>query len=596
MRTTLPFPFYKIKSSNRFRVLSLLFLFCFSLNVQSQDLENVGDRVKKKLEELEKNPFKINGGINGFMGYNGISGIPRRYDPFTWRLNAKLNIDLFGIKAPFTASLSSGNTIYNYDLPEFELPAYAFVGISPRYKWATLHLGDRSMNFSKFTLSGHSFRGAGIELKPGNFRFSAMYGQLKRAVAEDLNSLQALDPVFKRMGWGVKTGYDDGKNKIGLTVFSAEDDPTSIPPIQLTFDAVPSSNTIVSLDGRKEFGRIFFEAEYALSAFTRDITSPLLETPNEITFLKRIGGLFNPRSSSRYNDAIKGAIGVKTNFGNVQFNYERVDPGYRTLGALFFNDDYENFTTSTAVSMLNKKLNFAANLGLQRNNIESLDNSTAERFIGAVNISYVPSQKWNFNAAYSNFQSTNKIRAIAIPFIQIDSIILSLTTQSVNTSVSYITGKQSNSIFTGIFSFQKSKSIRNEEVLDDQLTSQYLASLAHSYIIKEKDMTLTTSFLANLGEVPGNKIHTFSPTFGVTKGWLDKKLTTRASFGFIRIYTNGAVLNNMLNLQTQVQYKLNKKHVLGLNMSFVNRSVNNSAMPLPEFSEFVGKINYGWTF
>ena len=39
-----------------------------------------------------------------------------------------------------------------------------------------------SMNFSQYTLANHIFTGAGVELTPKNFKFSAMYGQLKKAV------------------------------------------------------------------------------------------------------------------------------------------------------------------------------------------------------------------------------------------------------------------------------------------------------------------------------------------------------------------------------------------------------------------------------
>jgi len=39
--------------------------------------------------------------------------------------------------------------------------------MSPYYKWITIHVGYRNINYSQFTLAGHTILGAGIELHPG---------------------------------------------------------------------------------------------------------------------------------------------------------------------------------------------------------------------------------------------------------------------------------------------------------------------------------------------------------------------------------------------------------------------------------------------
>ncbi|HEU5293073.1 MAG TPA: hypothetical protein VFU05_20650 [Cyclobacteriaceae bacterium] len=56
------------------------------------------------------------------------------------------------------------------------------------------------MTFSPYTLSGHLFKGVGVDLAPGEkFKFSAMYGRLLKAVEPDSLNENASIPSFKRM-------------------------------------------------------------------------------------------------------------------------------------------------------------------------------------------------------------------------------------------------------------------------------------------------------------------------------------------------------------------------------------------------------------
>jgi hypothetical protein len=85
------------------------------------------------------------------------------------------------------------------------------------------------MTFSNYTLSGHVFLGGGVELTPGKWRIAAMYGRLKKAVSVgELDSLQYDNIAYKRMGYGLKVGYDDNGNSISANIFTAKDDPNSV--------------------------------------------------------------------------------------------------------------------------------------------------------------------------------------------------------------------------------------------------------------------------------------------------------------------------------------------------------------------------------
>lgn len=121
-----------------------------------QDVGQMADRLKNTRQQS----FQINGGLTLPNQFYTSDGIDPRRDAIQWRVPANLNLSFLGIQAPFSLAFSDANR-------QFNLPSYTFVGISPSYKWARLHLGDRSLNFSKHTLNAINFRGAGFELRPG---------------------------------------------------------------------------------------------------------------------------------------------------------------------------------------------------------------------------------------------------------------------------------------------------------------------------------------------------------------------------------------------------------------------------------------------
>src|SRR5690606_6444178 len=156
----------------------------------------------QNLEEIGlKKGINFNGSINlNTVGYH-VTGIEQRRDPFNWFLTGSLNVDLFGYSAPLSFSYSNTNKSFSQPFNQFSF--------APSYKWAKAYIGYNSMTFSNYTLAGHIFLGGGLELSPGNWRISTMYGRLKKEVPFHLeDSLRYHDASYKRMGYGLKLGYE----------------------------------------------------------------------------------------------------------------------------------------------------------------------------------------------------------------------------------------------------------------------------------------------------------------------------------------------------------------------------------------------------
>lgn len=567
----------------------LFFLFFENPELSCQNLESFFGGIKNRIQQKEW--VKISGGIRATTLGNFMHGIDRRADPFSFRLNANLNFDILGIKAPFSASFSDGNKVY-------KLPSYAFYGISPSYKWIKLHLGDRSMEFSPYTLSGHNFFGAGMEMSPGKFRFSAMKGKLKRAVAEDLNHLQNIEPSFTRSGWGIKAGYESDHNMLEFILFKSKDDPLSIPVPTEKTDLHPQENTVLGLKAKQTIGKLIsLDIDYGFSGLTRNSNSPVLESLQK-DFIKTMGGLFQPKTSSGFYHAIKSNLGVNTNFGQVGFNYERIDPGYKTLGTLFFNHDVENFTLNTSISLFKNKATLSGNFGLQRNNLGKLEHHTNKRLIGSLNMGIQAGERLNFNLSWSNTSNTSRLRALTLPGLNVDSLILVQTNSSasLNGTFNLSKRKERQSTISGMFSYQQASSIENDEVNEYQSTAYYMGTLSHIYSLQASGLSINSSFLVNYGQIPGLNILTYAPSMAVSKKVLNEQLNLTASFAFSTILSNGLNTNKILNVQLSGGIKLFEKQQLNAGFSYVNNKSNAADQAYRAFRELNGNLSYSWSF
>lgn len=539
-------------------------------------------------DELESRNLQINGGLqlsNNFYFSNGIA--PRR-DALQWRALANLNLRYLGITAPFSLAFSDGNQ-------EFNLPSYTFAGISPTYKWATLHLGDRSLNYSKYTLNSINFRGAGFELEPGNFYVSGMYGRLRRARAEDLNSLQALDPSYERTGYGFKTGYKNKGSEYSIIYFAATDDENSITqPIGTSL--APAENMVASAIAKQQLvKKLSVELEYAHSVTNDDRRLNELSDP-DINNSNSMLGLFAPNQSVTDGDAIRTRLVYSPKKFSTNIGYERIDRGFRTLGALFFLSDAEYYTAGFSTAFFENKLTLFANGGLENTNLDDFEQNGTRRAVGSVNASYVPNEKWIFSSSYSNFENTTRLRAISDPSLIVDSILLAQTTNTANLTSTYnlSADRERTSSLTMILSYQQARSIIDEVVQDDADSRFFNGSLMYTVNITEQDLRFTTAVNYNQTELEQFNNNTVSPTVAITKGFLDRQLQTQLRATYNWVSQDAGPSSNVLNLTLGASYSFLEDHSISFTNSFINRT--SSSNDIPDFSEWYGRISYGYRF
>lgn len=591
-------------------------VFLLPLIAQTQNLDNLKDQ----------EPVKVSGSVNASGVFYNASGIENRRDPFNWFTTGNLNLDIYGWSIPFNFSFSNQNRSFSQPFNRY--------GITPQYKWVKAYLGYNGMNFSKYTLAGHVFLGAGVELTPGKWQFSAMYGELNKAVPEDTLAVTSNLPAFKRMGYGMKAGYHDQAHSLEVIIFKAEDEVGSIPYVPVQNEVLPKENLVVSFLGRKQlFKRVSLNMEYATSALTHDIRSEEVEASNTLAQTP----LFTARASSQFNNAFNTSIAYNGNTYVLQLNYERIDPGFNTLGAYFFNDDLENVTVSGSVRALKNKLTLGANVGTQKNNLEETEVSSTERVIASFNANYIPDQHWNINATYSNFTTFTNVRPRFDPFFQNDLDTLNFYQVNKNGSMSlgYSFGSRENKqsvLFTG--SYQES-SDESDEINETNTSYFYNGNLAYRYMVSASGLSVSSGLSMYRSELSMAESTTIGPNVSVTKPMWKKALrsTLAASYNMQEYSDNPSskVLTVRLGLNLTPE-KLRKKeeeikeenrehstttgetlpenvaqkgladepvkkkwsgsHRLGLNLIYLNKTGEATT----EFSEVTATLTYSYSF
>jgi len=550
------------------RFAPLLLFAMLATSLQAQDVEGFFSDISSRIAARDFLRTTGNAGAN--IGYDYFddrgSGARPRIPQFNWNMNAGLNFDFLGIKAPFNAAISNRNTLYN-------LPSYSFLGISPTYRWITLHGGDRSMTFSPYSLSGVNFRGGGIELRPKKFYLGLMSGRLRRARIQDAGSIQDIETVFKRYGQGIKAGYD---NQAG-TSFTA---------------------SLFSSAGHQFSKFLRFETEWARSVLTRDDTSPLLDNP---TGAVRLFGLFKPRVSTTAANAFRAKIGLSPKFGKIGLQYERIDPEYRTHGSLFFQNDLENFTASFSAPLFDNKLTLSTNVGLQRNDLDNSSAANNNRFIGSVNLNYTVSDRINTSLSLSNFTATNRYKAIAVDNLLVDSIVLAQTQQSIDVTTSILLDPKGKNALVFSGGYQRAALIR-DEVIDPNQTSKFsmfLMSFAHQP--EESPSSFSASVLVHRNANPDLNITTVGPTAGYNRKIFGENGTFNLTAGYQLAFTQfGPAFpgienssDGVLQMSLGGSYKLGKKQTFNVGTSFINAAGSEAR---PGYSDLRLNAGYGFSF
>ncbi|MBL0739662.1 hypothetical protein [Chryseolinea lacunae] len=556
-------------------------------------LAGVVDMSAQNLETIGKaKPLSMSGGISLNQIFYAAQNIDNRRDPYSYFVSGNVNFSLYGWNVPLSFTVSNQNTTFQQPFNQYSL--------HPTYKWITAHAGYISSSYSPYTVNGHIFLGGAVDLAPaGSWKFSALYGRFLKAVEQDTARVNTSSPAFKRMGYGFKTGYDKNGNSIELILFHAQDQVNSIQSLPDSLVIFPQENLVISLGAGKTFFENFLlKAELSSSAITRDVRADREDNGNA---LAHAGFLFSPRTSSAYYKAFKSSFDYRHDGFTVGFAYERIDPGYRTLGAYFFNNDLENITANGTVDLLEGKLTVAASAGTQHDNLDQEKISTMRRLVGSLNMNYTPTEKLNLSLSYSNFQTYTNIRSTFVninqltPYDNLDTLNYTQIAQNASANCLYTLGgpkERRRSINLNI-TFQNAA---DKQGGNNRGGSQfYNFNSGYSLGLVPKNLTFSFMLNGNINRSPALNTFTVGPTASVSKMLMEKKLRIMVSSSYNTAYSNGEHNASLLNGRVSGTYTVKKKHNLNLSMAMINRA-SQAATSAKTFTEFTGTLGYSYAF
>jgi hypothetical protein len=562
------------------------------MQAQQVDLEHVGKDLKGKIKN--KKPVKITGGVSASsVFYKGNAGAGR--DPFSYYINGNVNLSLYGISIPASFAFTNRGFSYGYTLPN--VPNR--LSLHPKYKWITAHIGDVSTNFSPYTLNGLLYRGGGLDLSPkGKWKYSLMGGRLQKAVEYRPDNGQTL-AAYKRFGYGAKINYENSAYKWAISIFKAKDVMNSLELKPDSLQIYPQENTAVSIEESMPIIRnLVLTSEYAVSALTRDIRAPKYADSNRVNWMVK---LFGGSTATNIYKAYKTELNYTIGSSMIGVGYERIDPGYQTLGAYYFNNDLENITANFAQSFFKGKINLSGNVGLQRDDLDHKKTGGSRRTVSAVNINWNASQRFTSNLSYSNFQTYTNVKPQfqyinqLTPFDNLDTLNFRQLSQNGNVNINYVvsTNKEKPQNVNLNLSFQDSYDMQGGIITEASASQFYNFAGSYNFNHSKKAMGLTGALNITYNTIGKNDMITYGPTVAVNKQFWDKQIRTNASVSY-----NKTVANEMspgqqvISVRLTGGYVFKKKHNINISAVGMNRMATGKS----SIYDYTGTIAYNFNF
>lgn len=568
--------------------ITLSFIFVFILSSHAQDLENI----------KEKKPVAISGGLTLSSDFYGVSGMEKRKSPFSYSITGSPTLSLYGITFPFTIYYSNEQSSFSQPFNQF--------GMSPYYKWAKFHIGYSNVNFSPYTLAGHTFLGVGCELNPGKFRFGAVYGRFKKAIAED--STLVLDsslyrqpiPAYKRMGYGFKLGVGSEKNYLDLIYFKGVDDMNSIPYRPVYYDVDPGENAVIGLSSKFTlFKALTWKTDLAVSLYTIDTTAPNLDDLDVEQF-SLINNFITTNISSQLLTAGETSLMFKQKHYSLQAKYKRIDPDYKSMGIYYIQSNVEQYTFGTSLMLFKSKWITNGTLGFQHDNLDEKKAMHTGRTIGSCNMSINPGQKFGLNLQYSNYGISQR------PSGLIEDLSDTLTIHQISQNISvmprlnFINQKASHIINLNV-SIQE---LKNKNLLNNMSSdmSSTMINLTYSYMSLESNLTLSPSLFFNKTTITSGEMKNIGLSFSTSKPFLKNRMQNTLSLAYNKNYFNTQSNGYTFNINGTIQLGIseNLKHNLLVNFNWlrnqVKQEINSELAETRSFSETMITLSYTYTF
>lgn len=551
-------------------ILTLIFL-CYSSD--AQDIENI----------KSQKPFTVSGTLGASLTFYNAEHRQPSHNNFSWMLNGAPVVSVYGVTLPFSFAVSEQQRTFRQPFNK--------IGVSPYYKWIKTHLGWQTTNFSNYTLADYTWLGAGIELTPGNFRFSFMNGRLNKAIEEDtLNTKNIFQtPLYRRTVYCVKAGYGTEKNFVDIILMKAKDDSASIHSPVMT-NIAPGENAVIGLNTRQKItDKISVTIEAAQSLYTTDVRSIVNDSaivPKEVTGIPSF--LLHSNPSTVKGDVVDGTVTYAEKKYSVGLQYKRISPDFYSMGTYYLLNDVREITVKPSATFWKNKIQAQLSFGLQQNNLNKDKPVTTKRSIGSLNVTAQPFPVYFINFAFSNYNIGQDKEQISP-----DSIY----------RIAQTTG---NIMLTQVLSIVKknyvhalSLIINNQTLSDRNKTTDAgykVLVLNGNYQISAIKIKLTAGagYLMNRFSNFMTESVSSGPVMNLNKTYYKNKLRSGLSLSLLSTSLSGKSISNISVVSFNTFFKQDKHHGVSLRIDYQN--VHSKQEGILSSNEIKTILSYAYNF
>jgi len=524
----------------------------------------------------EADPLTVGGSASLQQVFFHSQGIKRNRPPYSILFTGNLTVALFGFDIPLSFMYANRQASFHQPFNRFSL--------TPQYKNLKTYIGNSSLVYSSYTLNGHVFLGAGAEVKINKqLILSAMTGRLQKEIVQTDSALHE-NQAYKRVGRGVKIAFKQKTTTVEHILFKANDVPT--PASAFITGIFPEDNIVMSVRGTTKILKYWeLSAEHALSLLT---LNTLLSPKDRQVFFHANA------STSRYR-ATKAHVLYQGPF-SLGVHYERIDPGYKTLGAYYFNNDIETIKVTFRGSVV-KKLSLTSEIGTQRNNLQQLKQSQTKRIASSLSMGFSPNKIMSLQAGYSNFRSFTNNLAPTLdpdPYIRLehaDTLQYRQLSSRGNLNISFRPSPKNS--FQLTFTYQDAVETRGIEGRFPG-TTLYLSNVSYHRVMKNKNVKTGMAVTHTLQKQQGRLLQYVGPTSFITLLLLDKKLKTSFYTTISKSFDPGVHTPINFILRGNGHYAFSRKHAGSLRLSVIHRT--SPGVEKGSSTEFTGTLGYQFKF
>ncbi|MBN2609948.1 MAG: hypothetical protein JXB00_00160 [Bacteroidales bacterium] len=446
------------------------------------------------------------------------------------------------------------------------------IGVSPYYKWFTLHLGYQNLSFGQYTLAGNTMLGAGFEIKhPKGLYAGFMTGRFNKAIDYDpdpneISQGYVVLPEYKRTGNSFKLGYVTDSTCLAISFLKAADDEKSINKLQAdSLKINPAQNVVIGLSAQHYFTKkLVVNIEYGNSVYTQNMNDS--GPASDLGVIgKGLSGMLVTNGSTISSQAFESSFAYKEKWYGVRFRYKRIGDGYQTMGAYYFQNDVRNITLEPWVQLWKKMLRINASAGIQKNNLKNESGIKSERTVKSLRINFRPAKFYLLNATYSNYE-IDRTRHIE----RLDSIYQqSSTTKNFgfNQNFNFNGEKHQHMIMTGYNYMQLTNADSIQASYSDYHSNTFMVSYQYGY--QPMNINMDISYNYNEFKMQSTSDKTTGIDAGFYKSLFKNNLKISLNQSWNKQFASDEPYRQIQRTRAKVTYRIDKrKHYFTLRYDF----------------------------